>query len=195
MKNSHLCREDFEAVKDSLSMRQVAEYYGYKVNSKCTCLCPFHNDNRPSLRIYDGRKGFNCFVCGAGGDVITFVSRLYDLRNSEACIKLIEDFALPVKIENLTYREIREREKKVREYKKRMKFIKYATAIYRMYWKMLCEAVQNTADMHFFNALQELSIVEYRLECLKACPEEFCKDEKAVKKIGEIRERIIKWYD
>lgn len=31
--------------------------------------CPFHNDHKPSLRVYDGNshEGYNCFACGANG--------------------------------------------------------------------------------------------------------------------------------
>ena len=34
---------------------------------------PFHDDTNPSLTVNREKKLFKCFVCGAGGNVITFV--------------------------------------------------------------------------------------------------------------------------
>lgn len=36
-------------------------------------LCPFHDDNNPSLSISPEKRIYKCFVCGAGGNAITFV--------------------------------------------------------------------------------------------------------------------------
>lgn len=193
MKNSHLCKEDYDEVKSLLSMRQVAEYYGQRLQRGDTCLCPFHNDSRPSMKIYPNDKGFYCWACGTGGDVITFVGLLFDLNNKEACLKLIEDFSLPIKTENLTYREIREREKRHSQYLELQKFRKNAYYILNEYRKLLCNSAQRFSSLHFDEAMQELTIVEYRLECLKTCPEQYCKDRKAVKKLGEIERRITGW--
>lgn len=193
MKNFRLCREDYEEVKQRLNMGQVAEFYGYKPNRKGICRCPFHNDGHPSMKIYDNNGGFYCFSCGEGGDIIKFVALLYNLRNEEACRKLIEDFALPIKVQELSYREQRERQQKIGEYRKLRNFQMEAWSILSEYRKRLCDAAQNFADPRFEEALQELSITEYRLECLKNCPDQLYKDRKAVKKIGEIQRRITGW--
>lgn len=195
MKNFHLCKEDYEEVKQRLSMRRVAEHYGYPVSRSGTCLCPFHKDGHPSLKIYENDKGFYCFSCGSGGDVIKFISMLCNLRNEEACRKLIEDFSLPVKLEELSYGEQRERQKRQEKYRKLKQFKDEAFQILSGYRKLLCDSIHNFADPHFEEALQELTIIDYRLECLKECPEEYCKDRKAVKRIGEIHRRIIEWND
>lgn len=42
-------------------------------------LCPFHNDRNPSMSINKEGQYYHCFVCNAGGDVITFV------QNYESC--------------------------------------------------------------------------------------------------------------
>ena len=42
-------------------------------HDKATCLCPFHNDKNPSLKI-DGERGiYKCFSCGSGGNALGFV--------------------------------------------------------------------------------------------------------------------------
>ncbi len=37
------------------------------------CLCPFHDDHNPSMRVYADRQTYRCWVCNAGGDCFTFV--------------------------------------------------------------------------------------------------------------------------
>lgn len=194
MKNFHLCKEDYQEVKTSLSMRQVAELYGFHVNERGKCLCPFHNDAHPSMKIYANDKGYYCFSCGSGGDAIKFVAELYSLRNEEACLKLIEDFSLPIQTEALSYREKREREKRIGQRKELDYFVKCAYVTLAAYRQLLCEAARNPEDEHFIEALQELSIVDYRLECLKKCPERYYADKKAVRRIGAIRKRVIGWH-
>ena len=81
----------FEAVKPNISTRQAAEMYGIKVNRNGMAVCPFHNDKNPSMKV---DKRFHCFACQADGDVIDFVSRLFDLPCKEAAIKLADDFGI-----------------------------------------------------------------------------------------------------
>ena len=39
------------------------------------CLCPFHEDHNPSMRVYPDRQSFRCWVCDVGGDVFTWVMK------------------------------------------------------------------------------------------------------------------------
>lgn len=57
--------------------------------------CPFHNDRSPSFTVYDQGRKFKCFGCGAQGDVIDFVQRLYDVGTREAAEMLGANY-LPV---------------------------------------------------------------------------------------------------
>lgn len=53
----------------------VAQYLNLtKKGNNFLAICPFHEDSRPSLTISPTKQIFKCFACGAGGDVITFVS-------------------------------------------------------------------------------------------------------------------------
>ncbi|RGU91725.1 hypothetical protein DWW31_14050 [Clostridium sp. AF15-17LB] len=193
MKSCRLCKEDFEEVKQRLSMRKVAESYGFKVDGRGFCLCPFHADSHPSMKIYQHDKGYFCFTCNSGGDVVKFVAGLFNLRNEEACRKLIEDFSLPIMLEDLTYQEKRERQKRQERYRELQKFKAEAYAILNSYRILLCGAANSFASLRFEEALQELSIIEYRMECLERCPEEYHADRKAVKKLGEIERRVAGW--
>eukprot|EP00934_Nitzschia_sp_Nitz4_P006245 Nitzschia sp. Nitz4//scaffold2_size372955//98191//100256//NITZ4_000389-RA/size372955-processed-gene-0.486-mRNA-1//-1//CDS//3329546674//6235//frame0 len=44
-------------------------------NNRAICLCPFHDDRNPSLRIDGARQIFKCFSCGVGGNVFQFVQQ------------------------------------------------------------------------------------------------------------------------
>ncbi len=46
--------------------------------------CPFHPDNSPSFTIYADDRRFQCFGCGAQGDVIDYVMRAYNVKTREA---------------------------------------------------------------------------------------------------------------
>lgn len=195
MKSSRLCKEEYQEVKERVGMRQAAEFYGYPVDRKGCCVCPFHQDRHPSMKIYPHNRGYYCFSCGSGGDVVKFVGRLYGLGNEQAAKKLIQDFSLPIETGNLSYRESREREKKVRRNREMRRFYQYARNILSAYRQLLCEAIRNPQDPCFMEACQELCIVEYRLSCLETDLEDYFDDDKAVKKIGDIRERITGWHE
>ena len=81
----------FEAVKQSVTTRQAASFYGIRVGRNGMVCCPFHNDRTPSMKV-DSR--FYCFGCGATGDVIDFVARLFNLSNYGAAQKLAYDFGI-----------------------------------------------------------------------------------------------------
>lgn len=61
--------ELYRKVKESVTMQQAVEYCGLRV-IKDKCLCPFHKDQHPSMKIYPDGKGYYCFACGSGGDAI-----------------------------------------------------------------------------------------------------------------------------
>lgn len=81
----------FDAVKQSVTTRQAAEMHGLKVRRNNMVSCPFHNDRTPSMKV---DKRFHCFGCGADGDVIDFVSRLYGISSLEAAQKTASDFGI-----------------------------------------------------------------------------------------------------
>ena len=81
----------FEVVKQSVTAREAAEFYGIAVGRGGMACCPFHDDRHPSMKV-DTR--FHCFGCGADGDVIDFTARLYDLSPKGAAEKLAQDFGL-----------------------------------------------------------------------------------------------------
>ena len=85
----------YETIKAAISVKQAAEHYGLKVSHNGMACCPFHNDRHPSLKLNEDY--FFCFGCGAKGDVIDLVARLFDLSSYEAAQKLASDFGLDPK--------------------------------------------------------------------------------------------------
>lgn len=108
----------FENVKAAVTLRQAAEHYGLKVSRNNMVCCPFHDDRNPSMKLNENY--FYCFGCGAKGDVIDFVERLFNLSSYEAAKKLVVDFgisaepgqsvATPHKLKHPNIRQLREDE-------------------------------------------------------------------------------------
>ena len=85
----------FKAVKENVTPMDAAKHYGLSMNRKGMCICPFHNDRHPSMKIDDRTGGsFYCFGCQESGDVISLTAKLFGLSNHEAAVKLAGDFCV-----------------------------------------------------------------------------------------------------
>lgn len=86
-------------IKELLPTPEVFSFYGFHRNRGGFICCPFHNEKTPSMKVYDGSRGFHCFGgCGAHGDVVDFVQRLFGLSSKDAQSKLNDDFHLGLPI-------------------------------------------------------------------------------------------------
>ena len=59
-------------------------------------LCPFHNDNNPSMSVNNEKKMFNCFSCNTKGNVIYFFSRFNNITEDQATISLAKRLGIEV---------------------------------------------------------------------------------------------------
>lgn len=82
--------EDIALVKQSVTMGDIAKMYGYEVTRSGFMKCCFHPDNKPSMKVYPKDKGYHCFVCHSGGDIVDFVMR-HDNLEFEPAVRLIAD--------------------------------------------------------------------------------------------------------
>lgn len=57
-------------------------------------LCPFHDDHNPSMAVVPHKGLFHCFVCGAGGDAISFIRKYLKLDFREALELLAERYGV-----------------------------------------------------------------------------------------------------
>ncbi|MBR6859747.1 MAG: hypothetical protein IKM73_00300 [Acidaminococcaceae bacterium] len=111
-------RDYSETIKQQVTMRDVAERYGFAVSTRTKKIrCPFHDDKNASLQIYSGNRGWFCFTCGEGGSVIDFVMKYFGLSYVDAIKKLNDDFHLGLDIDKPL--DELERKKAREEYRKR----------------------------------------------------------------------------
>ena len=81
----------FQAVKEQVTTREAAEYYGIQVKRNGMARCIFHDDRNPSMKL---DRRYHCFGCQADGDVIDFVGKMFGLTPHEAALKLAMDFGI-----------------------------------------------------------------------------------------------------
>ena len=156
----------FEAVKQSVSTREAAEFYGIEVKRNGMACCPFHDDKNPSMKV-DQR--FHCFGCGADGDVIDFTAKLFNLSPKEAAEKLAQDFGL------IYDSQAPPRRKYVRQKTEAQKFREDRQRCYRVlsdyYYLLKKWEIDNSPrtpeeEPHprFVEAIQKKTYVEYLLD-------------------------------
>ncbi len=82
-----------EIVEKNDIVNVISEYVHLKKSgSNYMCLCPFHSEKSPSFSVSSSKQIFNCFGCGVGGNVVTFVQKIERLNFVEA-LKLLADRA------------------------------------------------------------------------------------------------------
>ena len=86
----------YSEVLKQASIVDVLNYYGLNLNHN-KCLCPFHNDNNPSLVVNPKKNIATCFACGTGGNAISFVQKYEKIINNndisfnEAITKVVSE--------------------------------------------------------------------------------------------------------
>lgn len=190
----------FNEVKQQLNIKKVVEFYGYKVNRAGQFTCPFHNDHKPSASIKNDY--FNCFVCGAGGDVVTFTAKLHGLRNYDACKKLAQDFGLMIDVEPQSQadklRADRERAKRQAELKRQKELEELVQRTGRILADYHCYLWQGIhlypyGHKRHIRGLQRLTEAQYFLECYDANQEEYSKTSR--EQVNRIERRLFEWHN
>jgi len=77
---------EIREIKQRLSIQTVLNHYRLKPDRHNFLKCPFHDDEDPSLKVYPETNTFNCFGCGAAGDVIEFIERYEKKGKHEAIL-------------------------------------------------------------------------------------------------------------
>ena len=162
---------DTARITQAVTLSQACELYGIPINRQGFSRCPFHSgDNTPSFKIYPDNRGFYCFACGAGGDVITFARKLLDLDFIGAVKKLNSDFSLGLeeKPSYSEYREARrlqaEREQKKREKADLIKELCKLCTLHRIYWQIIKKYKGGEPNKLEAEALHNIEFVRYKIE-------------------------------
>ena len=83
----------FTEIRERVHAIDAARRYGMQFDrSGKKALCPFHDDQHPSLSFY--KNGFKCFACGASGSSLDLTMKLFSLDLKGAAARLNADFNL-----------------------------------------------------------------------------------------------------
>lgn len=84
-----------EIVKN-ISAIEAGRALGLEINHSNRCKCPLHGGKDYNMRLYDGDRGYHCFVCHEHGDVIALVQKMNNSTFTEAIQWLSDAFHLGV---------------------------------------------------------------------------------------------------
>lgn len=84
-----------EIVEEVLQRADIVDIISSYINvikkgRSYVAICPFHDDKNPSMMIAKDKQIFKCFVCGTGGNAITFVQKYLKISFDEAVKKVAE---------------------------------------------------------------------------------------------------------
>lgn len=165
-------RFNTDLIKSRLSCSDLLAMHGIETNRKGRARCCFHDDNRPSMAVFDDHV--HCYACGAHADVIGLAEQLYSVSTAEA-IRITAELAGIAAVSDT--KEYAERARKAR-----MKATQRNTTIEALkhsYDKLLAEFVRlernkteyaprspNETDLHplFREALTRLDYVGYAMQ-------------------------------
>ena len=181
--------EHTDVIKSRISMIDICKTYGFNIQRGNFICCPFHNEKTPSLKLYDGNRGFYCFGCGEHGSVIDFVMRYFGLDFKSAISKLNDDFCLglPIgqKIDRRKQLEMEriafQRRQKAKQEEAERQQIEDAYWAAFDEWKRLDDNKRNyapktpTEPLHplFVEALKNIAGAEYNLSCAEIARYEY----------------------
>lgn len=69
------------------------------MNRSGYAICPLHGDHDASLKVYGGSRGWVCYGCHKGGDVINLAMGLYGLSFRDAIARLNDDFSVGIEMD------------------------------------------------------------------------------------------------
>lgn len=164
----------FREIKESLTMQQVAEHFGYSVNRSGFILSPFSKEKTASCKLY--RNSYYDFSTAAGGDLIKFTAGILNANNWEACKYLVQAFSLPISLSGSTdhREEIERRQREQQRQQKREKEFKAALLAEIGSLKTWEQACQRAIDLEIYSpwsemrsyVMSELQKVTYKLDIL-----------------------------
>ncbi len=87
---ARLSEEKLQQIRQSVNIVDViGNYLPLEKRGKgYWAICPFHDDTRPSMSVSNELQIYKCFVCGAGGNVFTFLQNYLKIPYLEA-VKMV----------------------------------------------------------------------------------------------------------
>lgn len=158
-----------EEIKNTYSMREIVERYGFHPNRAGFICCPFHQgDREPSLKVYE--KDFYCHACGASGDIFTFVQKMEGMSFQSAFKSLGGSYQKPTFSSGLAlYRARKRKEMQKKEEMRRQEKKRFNGQLISIFRDAFEEASPfSDAWTDNYNALQYQLYVHSELNGLEA---------------------------
>lgn len=187
--------DNFSIAKEAVSAVDAWEAYGNAPIKRGFVSCIYHSEKTPSMRIYDGARGFFCFSCSTGGDVIKLTADLLGLTPVEALRRLNADFNIGLDLDKPpdqgAIHRAQERKRAIESFEawRGQAFVKLS-AYHRMLWKAKKESpmlLEQFSPLQI-EALQEIDKISYYLDCLEDDPMGFYRTNRDY--IAEIARRL-----
>jgi len=129
-----------DEIKQQHPMKEIVERYGFRPNRAGFISCPFHKgDHTASMKIY--KDSFNCFGCGANGDIFSFIQKMDNCDFKTAFYSLGGTYQKPTDSSKLALYRLRKakenREKKEARLRERIQFNNMLIGIYVTWLKRL----------------------------------------------------------
>ena len=88
-----ISNEEFNRIRTSVNIVDVIGSYINldKKGKNYFGICPFHEDHNPSLSVSEEKQIYTCFVCGATGNVFSFVKDYENISFLEAVEKIADN--------------------------------------------------------------------------------------------------------
>ena len=142
-----------------IKIEDVVEFY-HESPRRNKYICPFHEDEHPSMAVSKNKQIFKCFVCEVGGDLITFTAKLFGLSNLEACKKLNDDFRLNLNIDKPDKKTSSEfLHKKEQEKKQDLYIFEFMNLICDIHCKLFNERSYTSLQLILENLISEVIVL------------------------------------
>ncbi|MCR4950939.1 MAG: DNA primase [Solobacterium sp.] len=96
-----ISEEEINAVRQRADIVDIVGHYLqiHRQGKAYKAVCPFHDDHSPSLNLNPDRQIYKCFVCGAGGNVFTFVQNYEKISFPAAVGRVASLVGYPLSVE------------------------------------------------------------------------------------------------
>ena len=88
---------DLKEFKKQIKINDVVSKYTKpekRIKNGWQGICPFHNEDKPSLTVFEDTNSWYCFGCSEGGDSIAFIERKENLGFKDAVEYLAKEFGI-----------------------------------------------------------------------------------------------------
>jgi DNA primase len=140
----------FDQLKDRIRETPISSVISHymsldKKGANLEGLCPFHPDSKPSLKVSDAKGMFKCFVCGAGGDAITFVKDFTKVEFVDALKDIAGKLGIP-------FEEYQKEKKKNPRLEMAFRVLNASVKLYKMVATQAPEPYSSFIDKRKLNA-------------------------------------------